>query len=66
MAGITFETVLLGLERASTMREVQYTNFASNMTALEQERAHLEAAASTLQNVSAEAGARVNLEQISA
>lgn len=66
LAGITFETVLLGLERAGTMREVQYTNFANKISLLERERTHLKAAAEALQGSDAEAKARANLEQMNA
>lgn len=65
LAGITFETVLLGLERASTMREVQYANFANQTKALQQELGNLKAAADSLRNSDDEAKARSDLEQIS-
>lgn len=65
LAGITFETVLLGLERASTMREVQYANFANQTKALQQELENLKAAAESLRNSDDEAKARSDLEQLS-
>ncbi|MES0028025.1 hypothetical protein [Mesorhizobium sp. M0040] len=65
LAGITFETVLLGLERASTMREVQYANFANQTKALQQELGNLKAAAESLRNKDDEAKARSDLEQLS-
>lgn len=65
LAGITFETVLLGLERASTMREVQYANFANQAKALQQELENLKAAAESLRNTDDEAKARGDLEQLS-
>ncbi|MFC3321312.1 hypothetical protein [Mesorhizobium cantuariense] len=65
LAGITFETVLLGLERASTMREVQYANFANQTKALQQELGNLKAAAESLRNTDDEAKARSDLEQLS-
>lgn len=64
LAGITFETVLLGLERASTMREVQYANFANKTKALQQELENLKAAAADLRNSDDEAKARSDLEQL--
>jgi hypothetical protein len=64
LAGITFETVLLGLERASTMREVQYANFANQTKALQQELENLKAAAESLRNSDDEAKARSDLEQL--
>ncbi|MER9295750.1 hypothetical protein NKI38_04490 [Mesorhizobium sp. M0621] len=64
LAGITFETVLLGLERASTMREVQYANFANRTKALQQELDNLKAAAESLRNSDDEAKARSDLEQL--
>lgn len=64
LAGITFETVLLGLERASTMREVQYANFANQTKALQQELENLKAAAESLRNTDDEAKARSDLEQL--
>ncbi|MER9004426.1 hypothetical protein NKI15_12420 [Mesorhizobium sp. M0862] len=65
LAGITFETVLLGLERASTMREVQYANFANQTKALQQELDNLKVAAESLRNSDDEAKARSDLEQLS-
>ncbi|AMX98850.1 hypothetical protein AB0V79_25470 [Mesorhizobium ciceri] len=65
LAGITFETVLLGLERASTMREVQYANFANQTKTLQQELENLKAAAESLRNSDDEAKARSDLEQLS-
>lgn len=65
LAGITFETVLLGLERASTMREVQYANFANQTKALQQELDNLKAAAESLRDSDDEARARSDLEQLS-
>jgi hypothetical protein len=65
LAGITFETVLLGLERASTMREVQYANFANQTKALQQELENLKSAADSLRNSDDEAKARSDLEQLS-
>ncbi|RWP30301.1 ABC transporter permease [Mesorhizobium sp.] len=65
LAGITFETVLLGLERASTMREVQYANFANQTKGLQQELENLKAAAESLRNTDGEAKARSDLEQLS-
>ncbi|SIT58829.1 conserved membrane hypothetical protein [Mesorhizobium prunaredense] len=65
LAGITFETVLLGLERASTMREMQYANFANQTKALQQESENLKAAAESLRNTDDEANARSDLEQLS-
>ncbi|MER9406195.1 hypothetical protein NKI36_19390 [Mesorhizobium caraganae] len=65
LAGITFETVLLGLERASTMREVQYANFANQTKALQQELENLKAAAESLRNADDEGKARSDLEQLS-
>lgn len=65
LAGITFETVLLGLERASTMREVQYANFANQAKGLQQEGENLKAAAESLRNTDDEAKARSDLEQLS-
>ncbi|WP_292656937.1 hypothetical protein, partial [Mesorhizobium sp.] len=64
LAGITFETVLLGLERASTMREVQYANFANQTKGLQQELENLKAAAESLRNTDDEAKARSDLEQL--
>ncbi|WP_155922489.1 hypothetical protein [Mesorhizobium sp. L103C131B0] len=64
LAGITFETVLLGLERASTMREVQYANFANQTKALQQELDNLKAATESLRNSDDEAKARSDLEQL--
>ncbi|TIN28829.1 MAG: hypothetical protein E5Y31_11085 [Mesorhizobium sp.] len=64
LAGITFETVLLGLERASTMREVQYANFANQTKGLQQELENLKAAAESLRNTDGEAKARSDLEQL--
>ncbi|WP_146606009.1 ABC transporter permease [Mesorhizobium kowhaii] len=64
LAGITFETVLLGLERASTMREVQYANFANQTKGLQQEFENLKAAAESLRNTDDEAKARSDLEQL--
>ncbi|MFD1985689.1 hypothetical protein ACFSOZ_24890 [Mesorhizobium newzealandense] len=64
LAGITFETVLLGLERASTMREVQYANFANQSKGLQQELENLKAAAESLRNSDDEAKARSDLEQL--
>ncbi|TJW63640.1 MAG: hypothetical protein E5X43_37230, partial [Mesorhizobium sp.] len=65
LAGITFETVLLGLERASTMREMQYANFANRTKALQQESENLKAAAESLRNTDDEAKARSDLAQLS-
>ncbi len=65
LAGITFETVLLGLERASTMREVQYANFATQTNALKQESANLKTVAEGLRNTDDGAAARRDLEQLS-
>ncbi|TPI29761.1 hypothetical protein FJW07_30090 [Mesorhizobium sp. B3-1-9] len=65
LAGITFETVLLGLERASTMREVQYANFANQTKAFQQELQNLKAEAESLRNTDDEAKARSDLEQLS-
>ncbi|TKB29635.1 MAG: hypothetical protein E5W69_04865, partial [Mesorhizobium sp.] len=64
LAGITFETVLLGLERASTMREVQYANFANQTKGFQQELGNLKAAAESLRNTDDEAKARSDLEQL--
>lgn len=64
LAGITFETVLLGLERASTMREVQYANFANQTKGLQQELENLKATAESLRNTDDEAKARSDLEQL--
>lgn len=65
LAGITFETVLLGLERASTMREVQYANFANQTKALQQELETLKTTGESLRNTDDEAKARSDLEQLS-
>ncbi|RWA62920.1 hypothetical protein [Mesorhizobium sp.] len=65
LAGITFETVLLGLERAGTMREMQYANFANKTKELQLEDENLKAAAEGLRNTDDESKARIDLEQLS-
>lgn len=66
LAGITFETVLLGLERAGTLRELQYEELADGIDTLNRESAKLTASDQTAQQTDQVAKARADLEEVSA
>lgn len=66
LAGITFETVLLGLERAGTLRELQYEELADGIDSLTRENAKLDAADEFAKQADQAAKARADLEEISA
>lgn len=66
LAGITFETVLLGLERAGTLRELRYEELANKIKVLQQEEQKLAAAAEDSRKIDAVAKARADLEEVSA
>ncbi|ESY59976.1 hypothetical protein X742_34840 [Mesorhizobium sp. LNHC232B00] len=66
LAGITFETVLLGLERAGTLRELQYEELADGIDSLNRESAKLNASDQAAQQTDQVAKARADLEEVSA
>jgi len=65
LAGITFETVLLGLERAGTLRELQYEELADGIDTLNRESAKLIAADEDAKQTDQVAKARADLEEVS-
>lgn len=65
LAGITFETVLLGLERAGTLRELQYEELADGIDSLNTENAKLITADESASQTDQAAKARADLEEVS-
>lgn len=64
LAGITFETVLLGLERAGTLRELQYEEIADEIDTLTMENAKLNASDEAAKQTDQVAKARADLEEV--
>ncbi|RUM95278.1 hypothetical protein EET67_24195 [Pseudaminobacter arsenicus] len=64
LAGITFETVLLGLERAGTLRELQYEELNSKIKVLEEEVTNLNAYELEAHKTDEIAKARADLEEV--
>jgi hypothetical protein len=64
LAGITFETVLLGLERAGTLRELEYEELADGIDALAREGAKLDASDQAAQQTEQVAKARADLQEV--
>lgn len=66
LAGITFETVLLGLERAGTLRELQYEELADQIDTLTRENAKLTASDEAAKQTDQVAKAKADLEEVGA
>lgn len=66
LAGITFETVLLGLERAGTLRELQYEEIADQIDTLTRENAKLTASDDAASQTDQVAKAKADLEEVGA
>ncbi|RWD58084.1 MAG: hypothetical protein EOS36_26680, partial [Mesorhizobium sp.] len=64
LAGITFETVLLGLERAGTLRELQYEEIADEIDTLSRENAKLTASDEAAKQTDQVAKAKADLEEV--
>lgn len=64
LAGITFETVLLGLERAGTLRELQYEEIADEIDTLTRENAKLTASDEAAKQTDQVAKAKAGLEEV--
>ncbi|WP_292326324.1 hypothetical protein [Mesorhizobium sp.] len=64
LAGITFETVLLGLERAGTLRELQYEEIADEIDTLTRENAKLTASDEAAKQTDQVTKAKADLEEV--
>ncbi|TPK92214.1 hypothetical protein FJ934_21185 [Mesorhizobium sp. B2-4-12] len=65
LAGITFETVLLGLERAGTLRELQYEEIADEIDSLTRENTKLADSDEAAKQTDQVAKSKVDLEEVS-